>query len=98
MLLAHAVTLARARSSIAALADRATNLDASIAYERALLQLDSFHDDDIPGISPIPAHESAALFINATAAVENLARHGTDALQVELVLDMLTVAHQQDAS
>ena len=40
MLLAHAVTLAEARSYIAALADEAATFDGSVEYEHALLYLD----------------------------------------------------------
>ena len=55
MLLAHAVTLAEARSYLAALADQALTFDASVEYERVLLQLDFLHGDFIPGISRVPA-------------------------------------------
>ena len=41
MLISHAVTLAEARSYVAALADRAQSDEASVEYERVLLQLDS---------------------------------------------------------
>ena len=40
MLIAHAVTLAEARSYVAALADIAVTIDASIEYDRVLLQID----------------------------------------------------------
>ena len=40
MLLAHAVTLAEVRSYLAALADQAQTFDASVEYERVLLQVD----------------------------------------------------------
>jgi hypothetical protein len=43
MLLAHALTLAEARSNLAALADRALTFDASVGYERVLLHLDDLH-------------------------------------------------------
>ena len=48
MLLAHAVTLAEARSYIAALADEAATFDGSVEYEHALLYLDLIHGDDVP--------------------------------------------------
>ena len=56
MLLAHAVTLGQARSYVAALADAAVTADASIEYDRVLLQIDFIHGDYIPGISPVPGH------------------------------------------
>ena len=50
MLLAHAVTLAEARSYVAALADAALTTDASIEYDRVLLQIDFIHGDFIPAV------------------------------------------------
>ena len=41
MLLSHAVTLAEARSYLAALADNAHTFDASVEYEHVLLELDT---------------------------------------------------------
>jgi hypothetical protein len=99
MLLAHAVTLAEARSYLAALADHAGSTDASLQYDRVLLQLDSLHGDDIPGISPVPvddAGDQGALFAVAESAIEDLTGHGMDALTVELVLDMLSAARELD--
>lgn len=98
MLLAHAVTLAEARSHIAALADRSQTLDASVEYERALLQLDWIHGDDLPGLNPVPTGDLDALFRTAESAVEALVAHGIDALQIELVLDMLCAARDRDAA
>ena len=54
MLLAHAATLAEARSYLAALADHALTFDASVEYERVLLQLDFLHGDDMPGARHSP--------------------------------------------
>jgi hypothetical protein len=57
MLLAHAITLAEARSSVAALADVAQAFDASVEYERGvdglqielvLDMLDAARDKDEP--------------------------------------------------
>jgi hypothetical protein len=98
MLLAHAITLAEARSHVAALADRAQTFDASVQYERVLLQLDWIHGDNIPGISPVPLDERDVLFSIAESAIEDLVEHGIDALQVELVLDMLDNAREKDAA
>jgi hypothetical protein len=96
MLLAHAVTLAEARSYVAALADQALTFDASVEYERVLLQLDFLHGDFIPGISRVPTYSCDVLFDVAYAAIEELAEHGIDLLSVELLLDMLEVAWAKD--
>ena len=97
MLLAHAVTLATARSYLAALADRAVSLDASIAYDRVLLQLDFVHGDPVPAISLVPTTTRDALFEAAKSAIEQLEQHGIDGLTVELVLDGLHAARELDA-
>lgn len=96
MLIAHAVTLAEARSYIAALANQAHSFDAAVEYEHALLQLDSIYGDYIPGTVPIPINDRDLLFDLASEAVENLAEHGTDPLQAELLLDMLESARSKD--
>lgn len=96
MLLAHAVTLAEARSYVAALADNAVTIDASIEYDRVLLQIDFIHGDYVPGISPVPVTERDALFSVAESAIENLVEYGIDGLTVELVLDMLYAARELD--
>lgn len=96
MLLAHAVTLAEARSYLAALADTALSFDASVEYERVLLQLDFLHGDFIPGISRVPAYTRDVLLDVANAAIEEATEHGIDLLSVELLLDMLEVAWSKD--
>ncbi len=48
MLFPHAQTLAQARSYLAALADQASTIDASSAYERVLIELDRIHEDECP--------------------------------------------------
>ena len=96
MLLAHAVTLAEARSHVAALADLARTFDACVEYERVLLQLDGIHGDEVPGISPVRTDQRDILYTVAETAIEDLIDHGDDALQVELVLDMLEVARSKD--
>ena len=96
MLLAHAVTLAEARSYLAALADQALTFDASVEYERVLLQLDFLHGDFIPGIARVPTYSRDVLFDVAYAAIDELAEHGIDLLSVELLLDMLEVAWAKD--
>ena len=97
MLLAHAITLAEARSYVAALADLARTFDASVEYERVLLQLDWIHGDDSPRHQPGPHRPARHLCTTvAETAIEDLVDHGVDALQVELVLDMLEVARSKD--
>lgn len=97
MLLAHAVTLAEARSYVATLADNAVTIDASIEYDRVLLQIDFIHGDLIPAISPVEVTDRDVLFTVAESAIEDLATHGIDSLTVELVLDMLYAARELDA-
>ena len=97
MLLAHAVTLGQARSYVAALADAALTPDASIEYDRVLLQIDFVHGDYVPGISPVPVTDRDELFDVAESSIEDLARHGIDFLTVEIVLDMLWAARELDA-
>lgn len=97
MLLAHAVTLAEARSYVAALADLARTFDASVEYERVLLQLDWIHGDEFPGLDTTGLTDDRdVLYTVAESAIEELADHGVDALQVELVLDMLDAARAKD--
>lgn len=97
MLLAHAVTLAEARSYVAALADNAITVDASIEYDRVLLQIDFIHGDYTPGISPVAIADPDLLFTVAESAIEELVGYGVDGLTVELVLDMLHAARELDA-
>lgn len=99
MLLAHAVALVEARTYLAALADQAATFEASLAYERTLLYLDSSHPDDFPALD---THglitDRATLRALAETAIEELVDHGVDALHVELLLAMLGDAHQLDAN
>ncbi|CUR54284.1 hypothetical protein [Nocardioides sp.] len=96
MLLAHAVTLAEARSYVAVLADLAHTFDASVEYERVLLQLDWIHGDDGPALTTVLTVEREVIYSAAEDAIEELATHGVDALQIELVLDMLEAARAMD--
>lgn len=97
MLLAHAVTLAEARSYIAALADEAATFDGSVEYEHALLYLDLIHGDDVPALDTHGlTDDRGILHAIAVSAVKELADHGVDQLQVELLLDMLDVARDRD--
>lgn len=97
MLVSHAVALAEARSHVAALADQARTFDASVDYERVLLQLDFIHGDDTPALGTNGhTNNRNILFAGATASIEELVGHGADGLQIELVLDMLEAARDKD--
>lgn len=95
MLLAHAVTLAEARSYLAALADTACTVEGSIAYDRVLLQLDLVHHDQSPAHTDLPRTLPAELLYRcAVKAIDDLKSHGVDALQMELVLAELMDARE----
>lgn len=98
MHIAHALTLSVARSHIAALADGALTYEASVEYERVLLQLDFIHGDDTPALeSTVGRIDDRGLLYNAaSSAIEELLDHGVDGLQIEIVLDMLEVARDKD--
>src|SRR3954447_24386250 len=97
MLLAHAVTLTEARSYIAALADHARTVEASSAYERALLELDCIHGDDVPALDTYGlTNDRDILMVVATSAINQLAGYDVDALQIELLLAALDVARALD--
>lgn len=94
MLLAHAVTLAKARSYLAALADTARTVTGSIAYERVLIRLDLAHGDQSPAHTDLPHDLPADLLRQlATATIKDLVRHGIDALEIELILADLDDAY-----
>lgn len=98
MLLAHAVTLAEARSYVAALADRARTTEASSGYERVLLELDWIHGDDVPALDTAGLTDDRdVLLVVATSSIEDLVTYGLDVLQIELVLAMLDDARALDA-
>ena len=97
MLLAHAVTLTQARSYIAALADHARTVEASSAYEHALLELDWIHGDDVPALDTYGLTDDRdTLMAVATSAIEQLAAYDVDALQIELLLAALDDARALD--
>jgi hypothetical protein len=97
MLLAHALTLAEARSYLAALADNARTFDASVEYERVLLHLDWIHGDNVPALDARGlTDDQEVLFAVAESAIKELVDHGGDGLQVELVLAMLEAARDLD--
>ncbi|WP_244928554.1 hypothetical protein [Nocardioides sp. W7] len=96
MLLPHALTLAQARSCLAALADQASTIDASSAYEHVLIELDRLHGDECP--SADTAEDRAILLAVATSALEELEQYGVDPLTVELIIAMLDDAHALDGT
>ena len=99
MLLPHAFTLARARSYLAALADQASTIDASSAYEHVLIELDRIHGDGGPAINSDGLTEDRAILLAvATSALEELEHYGVDLLSVELVLAMLDDAYAMDGT
>ena len=96
MLLAHAVTLAEARSYVVTLADNARTFDASAAYEHVLLELDTIHGGEVPPLTEVFTDRRDVLYTVAEAAIEELVDHGVDGLQIELVLAGLEDARALD--
>ena len=90
MLLAHAVTVAEARSHIAALADHAHTVEASSAFERALIQLDWINGDDVPALNTLGLTDDRDILMAiAVSAIQQLLAYGLDVLQIELLLAAL---------
>jgi hypothetical protein len=99
MLLPHAHILAQARTYLAALADEASNDDASSAYEHVLIELDRIHCDEVPDIYlDAWTPDRAIQFAMAAAAIEDLKAHGVDPLSVELLLCTLEDAYASDCT
>ena len=99
MLLPHAFALGQARSYLAVLADRASTIDASSAYEHVLIELDRIHGDNCPAIDSEELPEDRAiLHAVATSALEELEQYGVDPLSAELVLAMLADAYALDGT
>jgi hypothetical protein len=97
MLLAHAATLTEARSYIAALADHARTVEASSAYERALVELDGIHGDDVPALDTDGLTDDRHILMAvATSTIEQLAAYDVDALRIELLLAALDDARALD--
>ncbi len=97
MLLAHAVTVAEARSHIAALADHAHTVEASSAFERALIQLDWINGDDVPALNTLGLTDDRDILMAiAVSAIQQLLAYGLDALQIELLLAALEDARALD--
>jgi hypothetical protein len=99
VLLPHALTLAQARSYLAALADQADSIDASSAYEHVLIELDRIHGDESSGLDTSGiCEERTILLAVASSAIEELEQYGVDPLSVELVLAMLDDAYGLDGT
>jgi hypothetical protein len=95
--LEHALTLAQARSFVAALADAAVDDDASAAFESVLIEIDWLHGDESPGLDTTGLSEDRdVLYLAAAAAIEALALFGLDALDLELLLVRLESARALD--
>lgn len=94
----HATTLAETRSYIAALADNARTVWASCAYERALIQLDVLHHDDVPALDVSGlTDDRGILTLLATSAIDCLRDYyGLDPLEVELLHAALADARALD--
>ena len=99
MLLPHAFTLAQARSYLATLADQASTIDASSAYERVLIELDRIHGDECPSAGTEELTEDRAVLLAvATSALEKIEQYGVDPLTVELIIAMLDDAYALDGT
>jgi hypothetical protein len=95
--LEHALTLAKARSFVAALADAAVDDDASAAFESVLIEIDWLQGDESPGLDTDGLSEDRdVLYLAAAAAIEALALFGLDALDLELLLVRLEAARALD--
>ena len=100
MLLRHAHTLAQARSFLAALADEASDDDASSAYEHVLIDLDRIHCDECPDVyldaaHPRPRHPATT---SRPPRSRNSSTHGVDPLSVELILGCSTTPTTMDCT
>lgn len=99
MLLPHAHTLAQARTYLAALADEASNDDASSGYENVLIELDRIHRDESPDVYLETVTQDRDLqYDTAVASIESLKEHGVDPLSLELLLARLEDAYKLDCS
>ena len=92
MLLSHAVLFAEARSYLAALADSATGLDASLEYERVLLQLDHLHSGQVTPLTVVPTGNRKVLYTVARTALTRLVDYGVDRYELAICLSMLATA------
>lgn len=98
MLLPHARTLAQARCYLAALADQASTVDASSAYEHVLIELDRVHGDQSPAAEDTGSPRvTDTLVTDVISTLEDLESYGVDPLHIELLIGMLTDAATLDA-
>jgi hypothetical protein len=89
----HEIALVEVRTYLAALADQAVTAKEASSYEHALLAVDTIYGDIAPAVDRSQAPmDPNVLFERASSAIENLAVHGVDELQIELVLAMLSDA------
>ncbi|WP_141013693.1 hypothetical protein [Nocardioides sambongensis] len=96
---ADAAAISNARTHLATLADTATNLDASLAYEHTLLYLDTAYADNVPALdTAFQPVNPETLHNQATDAITDLADHGLDPLQVELLHALLNEARAHESS
>jgi hypothetical protein len=96
MLLSHAVLFAEARSYLAALADNATGFDASLEYERVLLQLDHLHSGQVTPITVVPTGDRTVLYDVARTAITHLVDYGVDRHELAICLSMLATAWETE--
>lgn len=96
MLLSHAVLYAEARSYLAALADTATGLDASLEYERTLLHLDYLHGGKVTPITVVPTSDRAVVYDVARTAITRLVDYGVDRYELAICLSMLAAAWEAE--
>lgn len=96
MFLSQAVLLAQARSYVAALAGSATSFDATLEYERALLQLDWLIGGQIPPITVVPTGDRNVLCSVARASIAHLEEHAVDQLELAICLSMLEAAWDEE--
>lgn len=84
MTLAYAIALTEARSCLAALADRATDVYESSHYDRLLIDLDGLHPWG-PALWPMSGTK-AELLDWLESAVDRMLDLGGDGLSLELLL------------
>jgi hypothetical protein len=92
MLLHHAVALAECRSYLAALADTADSLEASLDYREVLLQLDWLQPGHLPPVTPVPTENRKVLYTVALETLGRLAEHGLDPFDLAMCQCMLATA------
>jgi hypothetical protein len=73
------------------------NCQGPSTYERALLELDWIHGDDVPALDTYGLTDDRDILMAvATSAIEQLAAYDVDALQIELLLAALDDARALD--